>query len=258
MRRNTLIARTVMGAVLLSVAGAASARTINCASRNYEYEYCRVDTRGGVRLVRQISNADCRQGRSWGFDRNGIWVDDGCEAHFQVGGGSGGSKHQDRHSSNNHNRDDDDDDDGPGIGTAAAVVGGAALIGALLGGNQADPYQQGVTQDYGQQPSYGQPSYGQQPSYGYGQPQSTYGNLPNWAVGTFRGFSPVANTEVELLIRTDGSVTGYANGQQVDGYYQDGRLVMAGVHYYLESTGRGIRTLRVDGNGQPVNYQRIR
>jgi len=255
MRRNTLITRTLLGAVLLSVAGAASARTIHCASRNYEYEFCRVDTRGGVRLVRQISDSDCRQGRSWDYDRNGIWVDNGCEARFQVGRGSGGSKNND----NRNKNDDDDDDDGPGIGTAAAVVGGVALLGALLGGNQSDPYQQGVTQGYGQQPDYGQQGYGQQPSYeGYGQPQSTYGNLPNWAVGSFRGFSPVANTEVELLIRADGSVTGYANGQQVDGYYQEGRLVMAGVQYYLESTGRGIRTVRVDGNSQPVNYQRIR
>lgn len=245
----------VVGVVLMTATSAASARTIECASRDYRYAFCRTNTDGGVRLVKQISEADCRQGRSWGYDRNGIWVDEGCEARFKVG-------------RSNNDDDDDDDDDGPGLGTAAAVVGGAALLGALLGGNQADPYQQGVSpgaygqQPYGQQqPNYGQQPYGQQqPGYNqqpYGQ-QSTYTTTPNWAVGVFRGYNQVIGTDVELHIQSDGRVMGYANGQQVEGFYQDGRIVMAGVHYYLERSGGGIRTLRVDGSGQPVIYQRIR
>lgn len=268
MQRNNRMIYSLLGAALVCVSSSASARTIECASRNYEYEFCRTDTRGGVRLMKQISEANCREGRSWGYDRNGIWVDEGCEARFQVG-----SKSNNNNNRNNGDKDDDDDDS-IGLGTAAAVMGGVALIGALMGGNsQADPYQQGVTQGYGQQPNYGQqgtvqqPGYGQQPSYGqqgtaqqpgYGQQQSTYSAIPSWAVGTFRGFNPALNTQVELLIRPDGNVTGYANNQQVAGYYQDGRLIMAGVPYYLESAGQGIRTVRVDGSSQPVSYQRIR
>jgi hypothetical protein len=38
----------------------------------------------GVNLLRQISTASCRLGRSWGFDSQGIWVDDGCRAEFEV------------------------------------------------------------------------------------------------------------------------------------------------------------------------------
>jgi hypothetical protein len=34
---------------------------------------------------REHSDSSCRQGRSWGFDRRGIWVDHGCRADFQVG-----------------------------------------------------------------------------------------------------------------------------------------------------------------------------
>lgn len=44
--------------------------------------YKRVDLEGRVRLVRQLSDKPCREGRSWGYDRNGIWVDDGCRAIF--------------------------------------------------------------------------------------------------------------------------------------------------------------------------------
>jgi hypothetical protein len=47
--------------------------------------YCQADTRGGVQLIKQRSDSSCRQGRSWGFDRRGIWVDHGCRADFQVG-----------------------------------------------------------------------------------------------------------------------------------------------------------------------------
>ena len=44
-----------------------------------------VNTNGGVRLIRQRSDADCVYARTWGYDRNGIWVDRGCRADFEVG-----------------------------------------------------------------------------------------------------------------------------------------------------------------------------
>jgi Protein of unknown function (DUF3011) len=46
---------------------------------------CRVNTSGGVRLVRQRGDADCIYNRTWGYDRGGIWVDRGCRADFEVG-----------------------------------------------------------------------------------------------------------------------------------------------------------------------------
>ncbi len=57
---------------------------LTCASDDGNRHYCPADTRYGVRIVNQRSNAPCRQGYSWGFDRRGIWVDRGCRADFIV------------------------------------------------------------------------------------------------------------------------------------------------------------------------------
>lgn len=57
---------------------------LNCSSEDGHRQYCPVNTRGGVRLVKQRSDASCREGYSWGYDRGGIWVDRGCRADFQV------------------------------------------------------------------------------------------------------------------------------------------------------------------------------
>lgn len=70
-------------------------------------EYKRIDTSGGVKLVKRLSEAPCTMGRTWGYDRDGIWVDDGCRAEFEVrvrnndrpgrpGGGFGGPGNNDR------------------------------------------------------------------------------------------------------------------------------------------------------------------
>jgi hypothetical protein len=55
-----------------------------CASDDGRRHYCSADTRGGVRLVQQRSGSACIQGRTWGYDRNGIWVDRGCRAEFET------------------------------------------------------------------------------------------------------------------------------------------------------------------------------
>ena len=49
-----------------------------------EKAYCEADTRNGVVLTRQVSESDCHYGRTWGYDSNGIWVDGGCRAEFQL------------------------------------------------------------------------------------------------------------------------------------------------------------------------------
>ena len=59
-------------------------QSITCSSNNGRRNYCAVDTRRGVQLVRQRSDARCTQGYSWGYDRRGIWVDRGCRADFVV------------------------------------------------------------------------------------------------------------------------------------------------------------------------------
>ena len=64
--------------------GASSSQTVVCESTGVARQYCAVDTRGQVRLARQIGSAACRQGSTWGYDDRGIWVSNGCRAEFQV------------------------------------------------------------------------------------------------------------------------------------------------------------------------------
>jgi len=67
-------------------AGWNQAIVLRCASTNYQYNMCQVDTGRGssVRVQRQISKTRCVEGRNWGWNRAGIWVDQGCEAEFRV------------------------------------------------------------------------------------------------------------------------------------------------------------------------------
>lgn len=59
---------------------------VSCGSPQYRYYFCQVDVgqRGRVILQRQDSDSACVEGRTWGWNRAGIWVDKGCGAHFLV------------------------------------------------------------------------------------------------------------------------------------------------------------------------------
>ena len=61
-------------------------QVVRCESNGKKQSYCRIDTRRGVELYRQLSKSRCRYGSSWGYDRKGIWVDEGCRAEFLVRG----------------------------------------------------------------------------------------------------------------------------------------------------------------------------
>jgi len=58
---------------------------IRCESDNGHRHHCSADTSHGVRMVRQLSRANCVEGRSWGYNERGVWVDDGCRAEFSLG-----------------------------------------------------------------------------------------------------------------------------------------------------------------------------
>src|SRR5260370_26196786 len=72
--------------VMTTAYGSGSAQTLRCESNDngYDRKYCAADTRGGVRLARQLSGAACTQGSTWGFDSRGVWVSNGCRADFEV------------------------------------------------------------------------------------------------------------------------------------------------------------------------------
>lgn len=103
----------VLSAGLLGLGRAApadAATAVRCESRNGGYQYCAVRTDNAVRLTSQLSGAGCWQNDTWGYDRNGVWVSNGCRAIFEVGHGS------------------DSSNAGAAVGAAVAVAAIAAII----------------------------------------------------------------------------------------------------------------------------------
>src|SRR5688500_3380030 len=49
-------------------------RVVRCESEDFECKQCPVPTDGQVRLVRQLSDTQCRRGQNWGYNQRGVWV----------------------------------------------------------------------------------------------------------------------------------------------------------------------------------------
>jgi hypothetical protein len=62
---------------------------ITCSSNNGRRNWCDIGRARDAQLVRQISGSACIQGRTWGVDNRGLWVDGGCRADFAIGRGGG-------------------------------------------------------------------------------------------------------------------------------------------------------------------------
>jgi hypothetical protein len=76
-------------------------QSIYCASDDGRRHTCAINvTNGNVRMVNQKSGTLCVEGRTWGFDQTGIWVDRGCRADFEVSGVRGNDNY-----SRDNNRD---------------------------------------------------------------------------------------------------------------------------------------------------------
>ncbi|BCT94026.1 hypothetical protein LYSHEL_30530 [Lysobacter helvus] len=61
---------------------------VRCESNGGGRRHCPASTMAGVQLVRQLSRSPCIRHSTWSFDRNSIWVAQGCRADFQVGVGA--------------------------------------------------------------------------------------------------------------------------------------------------------------------------
>jgi Protein of unknown function (DUF3011) len=82
------VATIFTGVTLLTAAPIAHAqrdRTIRCESNDGRFNRCSVPWRD-AQLVKQESKTDCVRDRSWGVDRQGVWVDRGCRGLFAEGG----------------------------------------------------------------------------------------------------------------------------------------------------------------------------
>ena len=59
-------------------------RTLRCESDKERRSTCEIPRGARVRLVDRLSKAQCTFGRTWGYSRHELWVDDGCRAVFEV------------------------------------------------------------------------------------------------------------------------------------------------------------------------------
>lgn len=64
--------------------GGGSPQMVRCESGDNRRRMCPVTIRGDARLVRQFSRSPCIEGDTWGFSRDGLWVDRGCRGEFHV------------------------------------------------------------------------------------------------------------------------------------------------------------------------------
>lgn len=71
-------------AFLILPALAAAQDSVKCESNDGNRQYCGNYSNDQVRFDRQISESSCAEGRTWGVDRDGLWVDRGCRAIFTI------------------------------------------------------------------------------------------------------------------------------------------------------------------------------
>ena len=62
----------------------AAQQSVTCEANNENRKYCGSYDPDQVRLDRQISGSPCIEGRTWGVDRQGLWVERGCRAIFII------------------------------------------------------------------------------------------------------------------------------------------------------------------------------
>ena len=61
-----------------------SSYSVTCSSVNNRRSTCAWTSRNRPVLLQQLSNDSCREGTTWGYSGNQIWVDRGCRARFGV------------------------------------------------------------------------------------------------------------------------------------------------------------------------------
>jgi hypothetical protein len=131
--------------------------------------------------------------------------------------------------SNSSSRSSDNDSD---IGVALGVAAGAAILGAIFasssGNNDSHDQQRHQT------------------------------NIPSWAIGTFQGFNPQQNVEVELTITPSGQADATANGRRMQGTYNGRTLNMMGSRFQVQRSNNGLTTIEERNRNNQVHYFRVR
>jgi hypothetical protein len=77
--------RRILLCAALTVPVPALADQVTCESTDGRRVECSMNTRGEVKLVRQLSRTQCIEDTNWGLNRSSIWVDAGCRGVFASG-----------------------------------------------------------------------------------------------------------------------------------------------------------------------------
>ena len=62
----------------------AASSSIPCHSDAGERQHCPANTAAGVILLSDPPSTNCILGKTWGYDDEGVWVEDGCSGYFMV------------------------------------------------------------------------------------------------------------------------------------------------------------------------------
>jgi len=196
-------------------------QTISCESHHHQRNHCSIDTHGYVYLKKQTSRSDCSQGRSWDYDKRGIWVDENCSGIFVV---------ESRHHTSDH-----ENHKNSSTGEAIAAVAALALIAAVTSSSN-DKHDRYNDNDY---------NHGGHSSY-----------VPSWMVGDFSGYNLQYGSQVGMHVSSDGRVRARVNGTKLTGYVNDERLYVGDAEFYIDRAGDGFNTVQVGDNSNQVHYSR--
>lgn len=209
----------VLGVSLMSTPLQADQK-LGCESKNHQYHMCHVDTHGYVRLVKERSRSACVKGRTWDYDRRGIWVDDNCKADFIV--------------ESRQHTDDHEDHNGAGAIAAAAAVALIAAVASSASNNKHDDRYHDDGYQHGGHASY----------------------IPKWMIGKFRGYNMKFGTDVKLEITSEGRASALVDGVRLHGYVNDDRLYVGDAEFYIERAGEGFNTAQMGDRSNKVHYAR--
>ena len=217
---SATLALAAVAVVVPSNLAAQGEYNVKCKSENWQYTRCSLRTPGYVTMVKQESKSPCTQGRTWDFDRREIWVDDGCAAEFRV------------HPSDSEHLT------GGEAAAAAGIVLGAAILGALAN-NKDHSYD-----DHYQDPNY------------QGSRHSSF--VPQWMIGTFRGYNPQYGTNVTLTINPDGRAMARTDdGRPIPGWINNQELHVGDAIFDVNQTREGFVTHPVGDHHNVLRYQRV-
>lgn len=182
-------------------------RVMRCESEGAAYAYCLVSTAGQARLERDLSGGLCAEGRSWGYDHRGVWVDRGCRGEFSVGPPS------------------------PGDESAVTVTGGLALLASVLMSDE--------------------------PLVEMTSPDDQADGIPNWSIGTFRGYDTDRRLEIELTLFPEGAIGGTVGARKIEGAHLGKRVEIDGAQFDIVKERRGFRLSRVGVASESIYFRRV-